>query len=75
MVLRVIGLAGWSGLVEVVMWKPWQWGRASNEWAVANARLAATELSRRRVERQDVEHFLEQHRGVPVAAGAAPRPA
>jgi hypothetical protein len=62
------------------MRKPWQrvsgWARVSNEAAVGNARSAATELSRRRVERQEVELFLQQHRGSPVVEpGAAPRPA
>jgi hypothetical protein len=36
----------------------WRWGRASNERAVGNARAAATELSRRRIERDDVAIFL-----------------
>ena len=36
----------------------WQWGRASNQRAVDNARAAATELSRRRVERDEVELYL-----------------
>lgn len=43
-----------------------RWAVASNERAVANARLAATECSRRRVERAEVEQFL--------AAYAATRP-
>jgi hypothetical protein len=34
------------------------WAVASNERAVANARLAATECSRLRVERAEVEQFL-----------------
>jgi hypothetical protein len=40
------------------MVKPWEWGRASNGQAVTNARSAATELSRLRVEREEVELFL-----------------
>jgi hypothetical protein len=36
----------------------WRWAVASNERAVANARLAATECSRLRVERAEVEQFL-----------------
>lgn len=40
------------------MWMPWQWAAASQAVAVANARSAATESSRRRVEREDVELFL-----------------
>ena len=35
-----------------------QWGKRSNEAAVCNARAAATELSRARVERDEVENFL-----------------
>jgi hypothetical protein len=34
---------------------------ASNERAVANARVAATECSRLRVERAEVEQFLLEH--------------
>jgi hypothetical protein len=49
-----------------------QWGRTSNQTAVANARAATVELSRRRVERQEVELFLAEHRP-PVAL--EPRPA
>jgi len=36
----------------------WNWAVASNERAVANARAAATECSRLRVERAEVEQFL-----------------
>ncbi len=36
----------------------WRWAVTSNERAVANARAAATECSRRRVERAEVEHFV-----------------
>jgi hypothetical protein len=39
-------------------WKPWEWATASQAAALANARAAATELSRVRVEREDVELFL-----------------
>ena len=46
------------------MWKPWAVGQLvgsrSNERAVANARGAATELSRLRVEREEVELYLAQ---------------
>jgi|GEM_PF-5722823 len=42
------------------MWKPWEWPGASNERAIANARVAATECSRRRLERADVEQFLAE---------------
>jgi hypothetical protein len=40
------------------MWRLWEWGRRSNASAVCNARLAAIELSRQRVERQEVELWL-----------------
>ena len=36
----------------------WRWAVASNERAVANARVAAAECSRARVERAEVEQFL-----------------
>jgi len=37
------------------------WAVASNDRAVANARAAATECSRARVERAEVEDFLAEH--------------
>jgi hypothetical protein len=40
------------------MWMPWQLVTRSNERAVANARAAATELSRLRVERAEVELYV-----------------
>ncbi|GAA1144883.1 hypothetical protein [Nocardioides aquiterrae] len=40
------------------IWKPWEWAVASHTAALDNARTAATELSRLRVEREDVELFL-----------------
>ena len=40
------------------MWKPWQWAVSSNQRAVANARIATTECSRRRLERADVALYL-----------------
>ncbi|HWM75088.1 MAG TPA: hypothetical protein VNQ53_15180 [Nocardioides sp.] len=40
------------------MWIPWQWASASNERAIANARLGTTECSRLRLERAEVELFL-----------------
>jgi hypothetical protein len=43
----------------------WRWAVASNERAVANARAAATECSRLRVERVEVEQFLA---GLPSTA-------
>jgi hypothetical protein len=58
------------------VWKPWQWARVSNERAVGNARSAATDLGRSRVERYDVELFLRAHLDrSAVAARAATRPA
>ena len=47
-----------SGMSRI--WKPWEWGVASQAAAVANARAAATDLSRRRLEREDVELFLAE---------------
>lgn len=38
-------------------WRPWDQTRA-----VDNARAASTELARNRVEREEVELFLERHR-------------
>ena len=38
----------------------WRWAVASNERAVANARAAATECSRARVERAEVAQFLSE---------------
>ena len=51
----------------------WRWSVVSNERAAANARAAATECSRLRVERAEVEQFLDQHRRstVDVTAKAA----
>ena len=42
----------------------WRWAVASNERAVANARAAATECSRLRVERAEVELFLRPSAGI-----------
>ena len=53
------------------MWKPWEWASASQAAALANARTASTELSRRRLEREDVEHFLAEFRpGIVGRVGA-----
>jgi len=56
----------------------WQWSVASNEQALANARVAATECSRRRLERAEVEQFLAGYAAAaastleqPVRASAA----
>ena len=46
----------------------WRWAVASNERAVANARAAATECSRLRVERAEVEQFLAAYAATPVAS-------
>jgi hypothetical protein len=40
------------------MWKPWELSTRSHARAVANARAAATELSRQRVERTEIELYL-----------------
>jgi hypothetical protein len=53
------------------MWNVWQWAVASNERAVANARAAAVDCSRRRLERAEVQDYLLS-RGIP-AAGLAER--
>lgn len=55
------------------MYKPWSWGLASNARAVANARAATTELSRLRVERDDVELFLGELRTTRAAGTALAR--
>ena len=52
------------------MWKPWEWASASNAAALANARAASTELSRLRVEREDVELFLAGRTGAEPRVGA-----
>jgi hypothetical protein len=44
---------------------PWQWATASNKRAVENARQASTALSRGRVEREEVEMFLQQRYAEP----------
>ncbi len=54
------------------MWKPWHWGRLSHEEALANARVASTELSRLRVEREAVELYLNERLAV---RAVAPQPA
>jgi hypothetical protein len=40
------------------MWNVWQWAVASNERAVANARMAAVDCSRRLLEHAEVEDYL-----------------
>ena len=42
------------------MWNLWQWVVASNERALANARIAAIECSRRRLERVEVHDYLDR---------------
>jgi hypothetical protein len=46
------------------MWKPWRWAHGSHVAALDNARAAATELSRQRVERDEVELYLAQRSAV-----------
>ena len=41
------------------------WSRAAHERALHNARTASTELSRARVEREEVEIFLAQRYAAP----------
>jgi hypothetical protein len=50
-------------LVSGVWRSAFLWAVASNERAVANARAAATECSRLRVERAEVEQFLSDWAG------------
>ncbi len=56
------------------MWKPWTWSTASHERAIANARAASTQCSRRRVERTDVELYLAERaqRHAPTAVAMHP---
>ncbi|MCW2795415.1 hypothetical protein [Nocardioides sp.] len=58
------------------MFKTWRWTRISNERAVANARAAAVDCSRRRLERAEVDRYLTQRALARAAApGAAQHPA
>jgi hypothetical protein len=50
-----------------------QLSRASHERSLANARAAATELSRRRVQQEEVELFLAEQDGRADQADRAPR--
>lgn len=58
------------------VWTPWRavrrWGRGSQRSALVNARAAAIELSRLRVEREAVDLFLAEQRR---AREAGTRPA
>ena len=60
------------------MWKPWVVaqlaGSRSHERAVANARSAATQLSRMRVERAEIEQYVARH-AVERAKARAEQPA
>ena len=40
------------------MWVPWRWWTAGDARAVENARAAAVECGRRRVERAEVELYV-----------------
>jgi hypothetical protein len=40
------------------MWKPWSLVTRSHEGSLRNARLAATEAGRRRVERLEAEQYV-----------------
>jgi hypothetical protein len=46
------------------MWKPWRWAHGSHAAALDNAREAATELSRQRLERDAVELYLAERAAV-----------
>jgi putative hemolysin len=70
------------GQWRIIMWKPWQvaaaWtgelARASHAAALDNARVAATDLSRARVVREEVELFLRDAEAErPAAAGRTVR--
>jgi hypothetical protein len=55
------------------MWTPWTelraWGRARHQTAVENAREAATACSRARLERIEIEQYVEE-----LVARKHPRP-
>jgi hypothetical protein len=71
---------GCSDSREIVMGMTWTtrgisgWAHRSQQQSVANAREATTALSRRRVEREEVELFLRSRTGVPAPVGVR-RPA
>jgi hypothetical protein len=44
----------------VDVWNVWQWAVASNERAVTNARAAAIDCSRRRLESAEVQDYLDR---------------
>jgi hypothetical protein len=60
-----MAIGGWIGGV----------GRRSQERALANARVASAVLSRARVEREEVDHYLRTRPTRPVRPGGAVRPA
>lgn len=47
------------------MVKPWLWRPTSQDVAVRNARLASAVLAQRRLEREEVEQYLEHQRRYP----------
>ena len=53
----------------------WRLGVRSNEQAVTNARSATTQLSRQRVERDEVDHYLRSRYAdaLPASARRGPR--
>lgn len=53
----------------------WQLATTSNDRAVHNARMASTALSRRRVERDEVELFLRVHGAARPSPTRVRRPA
>jgi hypothetical protein len=57
------------------MWSIASWAVSSHERALANARSAATDCGRRRVERDEVAQFLAGHRaGQPAGLGRGDDP-
>jgi hypothetical protein len=56
------------------MWMPWQWARASNERAIANARVGSTACSQRRLERAEVELYLASRYLEPAPSTQPARP-
>ena len=62
-------------MIQSAMRQAWSWGTrlgsqlANQETALTNARRASTQLLRRRVERDEVELYLDDLKGSPDGAG------
>ena len=54
------------------MWQPWQWWVRGDARALENARQAAVESARRRLERAEVEAYLESLARVPAPVDRHP---